>query len=77
VAVEGTLLNNTFIHSTGSIDLHYLHTLPLSIYTHDGKSLHTLPRSYLGVATAEEEEEAGVCGRVVAAAEEEASVRAR
>jgi hypothetical protein len=74
VAVEGTLLNNTFIHSTSSIDIHYLHTLPLSIYTHDGKCLHALPRSYLGVAAVEEE--AGVSGRVVAVAEEEASVRA-
>jgi hypothetical protein len=58
---------------TGSIDLHGLHTLPRSIYTHDGKCLHTLPRSYLGVA-AVAEEEAGMCGRAAAVEEEEASV---
>jgi hypothetical protein len=70
VALKGTLLNNTFIHSTSLIDLHYLHTLPRSIYTHDKKCLHTLSRSYLGVLAAEEE--ASVHGR--AAAEEEVGV---
>jgi hypothetical protein len=60
---------------TSSIDLHCLHTLSQSNYTYDGKCLHTLPRSYLGVAVAEEED--GVRGRAVAAAEEEASVRGR
>jgi hypothetical protein len=74
VAIEGTLLNNTFIHSTGSIDLHYLHTLHRSIYTRDRKCLHTLPQSYLGVAAAEEEE-ASVHSR--AAVEEEVGVRVR
>jgi hypothetical protein len=76
VAVEGTLLNNTFIHFTGSIDLHCLHTSPRSIYTHDEKCLHTLPRSYLSVAAAEEEE-VGVHGRAAVAVEEEAGVSAR
>jgi hypothetical protein len=71
VVVEGTLLNNIFIHSE-RLDRS---TLPRSIYTHDEKCLHTLPRSYLGVATAEEE--AGVRGRAAAVAEEEANVCAQ
>jgi hypothetical protein len=75
---------------TGSIDLHCQHTLSRSNYTHDGKCLHILPRSYLGVAAAkeeeagvrgraaaEEEEEAGVCDRAAVVEEEEASVCGR
>jgi hypothetical protein len=55
---------------TGSIDLHYLHTLPRSIYTQDEKCLHTLPRSYLGVVVTEEEE-ASVHSRVAMMEEEQ------
>jgi hypothetical protein len=62
---------------TGLIDLHCLHTLPRSNYTHDEKCLYTLPRSYLGVAAEEEEEEADVRGRAVVAEEEEAGVCSR
>jgi hypothetical protein len=65
VVVEQNLLNNTFIHS----DRLDQSTLPRSIYTHDGKCVHTLPQSYLDVAAAEEEE-AGVHGRAVEVEEE-------
>jgi hypothetical protein len=73
VVVEGTLLNNAFIHSTGLIDLHCLHTLPRSIYLHGGKCLHALPRFYLNVA-AMEDEEASMRGRKAAVTEEEAGM---
>jgi hypothetical protein len=46
------------------------------IYIHDGKCLHALPRSYLSVAAAEEEE-ADVHGRVATAEEEEADKHAQ
>jgi hypothetical protein len=51
------------------------HTLPRSIYTHDGKCLHSLPRSYLDVAATAHEVD--VCGRAATTEEEEAGVRAR
>jgi hypothetical protein len=57
------------------VELQCLHTLPRSNYTHDRKYLHTMPRSYLGVAAVEEE--AGVRDRAVAAEEEEAGMHGR